>query len=574
MASRPKSPYRDVEDHGARPLQHIDWSLEGAKDPDALLGEVSQVDYSFGQAVLFAEMTLKVSSSLRGLHIRDRITNEQKVGALLNAILRKPTLEELSFKDLALETDPYIHTWKQYLSSTTVLKNLSLCTSNWSLQIAVLEGVLENHSIEKLSLFMFKATEESVALVSRIIKEKRAMRSLSIVTSDDEPFELLSVYDCWVTPLIDNDTLEGLMLCSCILRTTRWSEFFRALIAKECLKTVRVSPTCDCSDMWTLCTELKDSGADEKVSLDYDADLTFEAELLHCKAISMVEFQPWECDDRFIAALRLLPNCQHLKTLSVDIQNDHMRLASALAEFLKSATALRIIRLRIRYFGLLDTRDQNLWWNIILESICRGRNAKYLFLEMPDMSMQDSKDFADLVKHSECVRKLCFMKSPKAINTAFFRRLSEGIQENYTIASVTFDGGVEEDGVSHWLAVKETTWRNSGLVTRAARIKQASQSDRYVTTAVDRVSRYPGLLDEVARKAKLDRAELEVLVRDRLRRIQSIDSFMRVVGVVKDRVICHPSDDGRMQLSDLNEDCWGYVRRYLVPDDVQYDTRV
>ncbi|KAL3185562.1 hypothetical protein MRX96_028964 [Rhipicephalus microplus] len=65
MAPRPKSdvPLVTVEDHRARPLQHCDWSLEGAKDPDALLGEVSQVDYSFGQAVLFAEVTLKVFCS-------------------------------------------------------------------------------------------------------------------------------------------------------------------------------------------------------------------------------------------------------------------------------------------------------------------------------------------------------------------------------------------------------------------------------------------------------------------------------------------------------------------------------
>ncbi|KAL3213752.1 hypothetical protein MRX96_035247 [Rhipicephalus microplus] len=162
----------------------------------------------------------------------------------------------------------------------------------------------------------------------------------------------------------------------------------------------------------------------------------------------MVGFQPRGCNDCFIAALRLLQDCQHLKTLSVLIQND-MRLSLALAEFLKSATALRTIRLRIEYFGLPDTRDQNLWWNIILESICRGHSAKDLFFEMPDMSMQDSKDFADSVKHSRCMRKLCFMESPKAINTAFFRRLSEGIQDNYTLASVTSDGGLEADGVSH-----------------------------------------------------------------------------------------------------------------------------
>ncbi|KAH8019478.1 hypothetical protein HPB51_019771 [Rhipicephalus microplus] len=56
---------RSRKDHGARPLQHFDWSLEGAKDPDALLGEVLQVDYSFGQAVLFAEMTLSLLQSSR-----------------------------------------------------------------------------------------------------------------------------------------------------------------------------------------------------------------------------------------------------------------------------------------------------------------------------------------------------------------------------------------------------------------------------------------------------------------------------------------------------------------------------
>ncbi|KAL3192593.1 hypothetical protein MRX96_059007 [Rhipicephalus microplus] len=52
-------------------------------------------------------------------------------------------------------------------------------------------------------------------------------------------------------------------------------------------------------------------------------------------------------------------------------------------------------------------------------------------------------------------------------------------------------------------------------------------------------------------------------------RVRSMDGFMRAVGVVKERVICHPAEDGRMQLDDLNEDCWSHVRRYLVTDDVR-----
>ncbi|KAL1470266.1 hypothetical protein MTO96_024435 [Rhipicephalus appendiculatus] len=83
--------------------------------------------------------------------------------------------------------------------------------------------------------------------------------------------------------------------------------------------------------------------------------------------------------------------------------------------------------------------------------------------------------------------------------------------------------------------------------------------------------RYPALLEEVTRTAKFDQAELAVLVRDRLMGIQSMDGFMRFVGVVKERVVCHPSDDGRMQIDDLNEDCWRHVLWYLVTDDVKCD---
>ncbi|KAL1443094.1 hypothetical protein MTO96_046120, partial [Rhipicephalus appendiculatus] len=93
----------------------------------------------------------------------------------------------------------------------------------------------------------------------------------------------------------------------------------------------------------------------------------------------------------------------------------------------------------------------------------------------------------------------------------------------------------------------------------------------YVTGALERVARCPCLLDDVARSAKLNRAELAVLVRDRLMQTKSMDGFMRLVGVVKERVVCHPADNGRMQLDDLNEDCWSLVRRYLATDDVKCD---
>ncbi|KAL3198148.1 hypothetical protein MRX96_014490 [Rhipicephalus microplus] len=441
---------------------------------------------------------------------------------LLSTFQIKPTLEELSFENLTLDWDPYRQALKEYLGSTTGLKVLTMSMSNLSLQMAVLEGVLENWSIEKLALRMFKATAGSTALVSRIIKEKRAMRSLSILTSHDQPLELPSVYDCWVTPLIDNDVLEEVTLPSSVLSTTRWSDFFWALPTKRNLQMVHIFSRSSYSHIQWLCAELKDSGAEEKVYLRYDSEFRENTELLHCKAIWEANLWSVTSSDRLLGALHQLLNCQHLKTLGIRIQSDHMRLSSALAEFLS-------------------------------------------------MTIQDSQDLADSIKHNTRMREVSFDSTPRVNNTAFFRRLSERIEENYTLASVAFSRGLDTDGISHWLAVKETTWRNSGLVPRAARIKRASQSDRYVTSAVDRVARYPALLDEVARRAKLDQAELEVLVRDRLAGIQSLDGFMRFVGVVKERVVCHPADDGCMQLNELSEDCWRHVRRYLVTDDIKID---
>ncbi|KAH8031694.1 hypothetical protein HPB51_020073 [Rhipicephalus microplus] len=514
---------------------------------------------------------LRTSSSLRGLHLRGKITNEQTVGMLLSTFQIKPTLEELSFENLTLDWDPYRQALKEYLGSTTGLKVLTMSMSNLSLQMAVLEGVLENWSIEKLALRMFKATAGSTALVSRIIKEKRAMRSLSILTSHDQPLELPSVYDCWVTPLIDNDVLEEVTLPSSVLSTTRWSDFFWALPTKRNLQMVHIFSRSSYSHIQWLCAELKDSGAEEKVYLRYDSEFRENAELHHCKAIWEANLWSVTSSDRLLGALRQLLNCQHLKTLGIRIQSDHMRLSSALAEFLRSAKALHTLDLHIRGGGPQQAQGQNQWWHIILESICQGKSVKNLFVKMSSMTIQDSEDLADSIKHNTRMREVSFDSTPRVNNTAFFRRLSERIEENYTLASVAFSRGLDTDGISHWLAVKETTWRNSGLVPRAARIKRASQSDRYVTSAVDRVARYPALLDEVARRAKLDQAELEVLVRDRLAGIQSLDGFMRFVGVVKERVVCHPADDGCMQLNELSEDCWRHVRRYLVTDDIKID---
>ncbi|KAL3227600.1 hypothetical protein MRX96_048702, partial [Rhipicephalus microplus] len=62
---------------------------------------------------------------------------------------------------------------------------------------------------------------------------------------------------------------------------------------------------------------------------------------------------------------------------------------------------------------------------------------------------------------------------------------------------------------------------------------KSARAVRYVTLAVERVSVYPALLDEIAEQLKTDKAEVARSVRDRLRRTKTLNAFMRITGVVR-----------------------------------------
>ncbi|KAL1486306.1 hypothetical protein MTO96_031441 [Rhipicephalus appendiculatus] len=530
---------------------------------------ITPTEFSSGAYVAQLCVLLQSSSSLKRLYLSARLTNEEIIGTLFASLKIKPTLVEL---EISLECDGYLQDLKEYLSSTTVLKVFSMRTSKRCVKRAALEGILENRSIEDLRLHAFigdENDEEITALASRVIKQNRFIRKLYISTEKLFPPEQPSLYDCWILPLVENDILQEVTLPSYILHPTTWSAFFRALPVKQNLEMVRIEDTHNYAELQWLCGELKQSGAEEKVSLG-TLYLGNNVNLLQCKAFSRVDLYGVRSHHVNLVALSQLPNCRHLKYIHLRIQNDHTRLSSALAEYLRSTTALKTLHLEVE--GVLQAQeDETPWWNTILESLSRNTSLRLLIVGMLGMSVQDAKNLADSVKRNASISGLIFSNMPNAHATVFFRRLSEFIEENYTLTMVGRSCGLEADAVSYWLAVQETTWRNFGLVARAARIKQASHFDRYVTGAVERVARYPAMMDEVARTAKLEQAELAVLVRDRLLPTKSMDGFMRYVGVVKERVICHPTDDGRMHLDDLNEDCWSHVRRYLMTDDVKWD---
>ncbi|KAH7974449.1 hypothetical protein HPB49_015667 [Dermacentor silvarum] len=515
----------------------------------------------------------RTSSSLKCLHLSFlRLIGPVADKLFTDLLLNKHKLKELHLLDCELVCDSYPYALTEYLGTTTALNNFAVDMTNEMVQKAVLDGILQNNSIYKLLIGGFIQNEESPGIVAAVIRENSVLRNLNISIRAAPAVGPLSVYGCWLPALAQNDTLEELSFPLKVFRRSEWATFIRTLPNKENLRKVNIKAGFEHRQLLPVYAVVESLGLEEKVSVTFHC-FAHDVDLLHCKAISKIHFSAGEPDDRLVAALHLLPNFQHVTDLSIELTSGSIRLSLALAEYLISTATLRLLKLSVGWDIFVETEGANPWWSVIHESLSRNKSLRELRVFLQQFNTQDIKGLADSLKRSRNIRYAEFIDMDQKNASVFVRRLSKGIADNWTLQFVLCGLSIDADAAGDWYAVCETTRRNSGLVARAARFVRASPLDRYVTGALERVSRYPVLLDDVARQAHIDKSEIVDLVRDRLKRTETLNGFMRVVGVVRERVICHPHNDDRMQLDDLIEDCWRHVRRYLLIDDVKPSIR-
>ncbi|KAH7976141.1 hypothetical protein HPB52_009328 [Rhipicephalus sanguineus] len=244
-------------------------------------------------------------------------------------------------------------------------------------------------------------------------------------------------------------------------------------------------------------------------------------------------------------------------------------VSSAFAEFLESTTALRKLHLDAGLGTQVEADGDTRWWSLVLKALPRNNSLRELSVTLYSMSDEEKAELADSVRRSTSIRLVSIDPQPTTDASAFVRRFAKDIEHNHILLTVMCDGHIHADVAGHWHTVQDTTRRNSGVVARAARLLKASLLDRYVTAALQRVMLHPALLTEVADLVKMEKAELVKLIRDRLQELETLNGFMKVAGVVKERVVCIASDDGCTQLDALNEDCWRHVLQFLFVDDVK-----
>ncbi|XP_075559353.1 uncharacterized protein LOC142590835 [Dermacentor variabilis] len=118
--------------------------------------------------------------------------------------------------------------------------------------------------------------------------------------------------------------------------------------------------------------------------------------------------------------------------------------------------------------------------------------------------------------------------------------------------------------------ILEVTKKNASAILDAAQFVRGEKGGVEGIRALELMQNHPRFLEMVREEADATKTEAKKIIRRALLRAQncSLDQFMKMVGVVKDAVEC-PSDAGlRLQLVDLNHDCWLHIRSFLKIVDV------
>ncbi|XP_050043150.3 uncharacterized protein [Dermacentor andersoni] len=401
----------------------------------------------------------------------------------------------------------------------------------------------------------------STGVLSALSNLLKTTNSLAVLTI---PHVSMSGQDAdrFLTALAENKTLKELSMHESVLSEASMAGRARF---KEYLK--------DNNTLTTLVVgkgnELWDSGTENRVSFGtFYASDSFD--LLESKAFSEVSVLSFEDFTNVLRLLRRLPSFRHITSVRLDIWTGDIVLSWAFADYVKSSSTLRNLRLWLGSDGA-SRDDANGWRAALFASLSRNTSIRVLHVTSMYMDEQDVYLLADSITSSRNIEKVHIGTVTLAESGALVRRLSLGIATNYTLLSVSLDSPVDREAAKHFFTVCDVARRNSGLVALAAQFVTGARPGSICAQALERVSNHPALLEVLSESTSMSTEEAAATIRSRLRSIEGLQQFMRLAGVVKERVTCNARDDGRMHLADLNEHCWSHVRRYLKLHDVVYD---
>ncbi|KAH7947454.1 hypothetical protein HPB52_012183 [Rhipicephalus sanguineus] len=550
--------------------------------------ELGMLNFGYASSERFSEF-LASTRSLRTLIMTGEFFKWDHALQVARGLKQNVTITTLSLNTSAVD-----NFWSSreeisaYLHEASTLRALSV-TAHCRLKnkaCEIVEPMFLNNTISELNLTDFHINTGDTQLIPALLIQNRTLRSLNFVNCAYKPAPQYDADTCviytesfgyvssriypWVVALNKNNTLEELTLSLSWYDADEWRSFFKALASNASLQKINVSqfPREDVTEIFRA---MRETGVQERFFVG--AHHVFEdtvVALTECKQLSCIEvdstiflrFEP------LLTAPCLIQSCSHMTSLCMvfEKQLSTVTVSSLIAQCITGAMALRALHLTFRNncpIWLADRRIQR----ALVQAVSVNRTIRSLHIWGLRFDETETQMLVETLRSSRTLYDFYFHPHDDESTFSFVRKLSPILSSNYTLLGLHLTKCVDLGG--EFFTMAEVVRRNNSLVTRATHFVMGTKSHKYCAEALELVHSTPGLVARLQNSTSADENQAVVRIWKSLKNFSELDEFMRVTGVVKDRVTCHPRDDGKMQLADLNRDCWLYIRRYLMVSDIR-----
>ncbi|KAH9375858.1 hypothetical protein HPB48_011770 [Haemaphysalis longicornis] len=529
---------------------------------------------------------LQTTTSLTALRVSKQCPKGLSYEGFFRGLAQTCSLKELVLPShLIAESPPCAQAaFTKWLMNSVSLKRLTVASQDrHSVPLkCILGAILANKSIVAVVFDFPELDQSDVEFVSKIFEENGVLRSLKYKFDDYSTTRSLvrgwpDKADCdrCVKALIGNNTLEEVSLPIDFWDEGQWKELFGALPAKKNFRKLSIQAMGKAPPflLGKLYAALKESGADKKVSFSTSFTEKEFDERYACKAFSCLVVSARNDNREAVSGiLERLPSLGHITCLHLNFDIPVLLdgvLSSVLATFLGATHSLKTLTLSASSDTLMFDCQEGL-----MDGLARNTSLRDVRIGVRVNSPKFStftKHLVDAISASKNISRV-YLSATDSAERAFYRKLSTGIAENYTLLSVSAPYYTYNKFKKCWFKVWDTTRRNCGLLTNAADFARGARRDRRCGLALERMHSHPELVEELARLEEVDQARAAAMILDGLRSMDGLHEFMRLAGVVRKQVSCHTRQDGRTQLDALNEDCWRAVRCYLKLHDIKQST--
>lgn len=515
---------------------------------------------------------LETTTCLRSLTFHGFFLRDRTLKIFTDAVAANTTLKSLDVGDsevYRVRRNRVLRNAEADAVSMRLMRGPRPCRDHYSGRFFE-EAVLSNTVLSSLTVLQIRGGERSVHRLTNIIAGCNALIKITISTTLHKSCHITKeAFTRFSEALADNNTLEELKLSYHLWQPEYWITFFTFLPRNERLKILDVSDHSipDYGSFPALFEALAKTETSVRVSFGNYTHVP-EADLMHFKGFSGI----FICSDE-IPALQRLPKLNHITSVSLLLGDTSSSLFPHLKTYIAGTTVLRELRFIVINSCAPTTDGSAECWRLLFESISVCSSLAQLEFNVTSLRDDGCKDLlAHTISGSTSITRVTVHLFPLDRDSIrFVLLLSKEIQENYTLLDLQLGhASLTSEATHSWLAIMETTRRNSGFVARAATFLQTSRLDRYNAVALEQVLRNPALVRELAERECIAQDEVATTIRNGLLSVDGLHDFMRLTGVVKQTVTCAPSGDGcSTTLLDLNVDCWRCVRRHLSFDDVK-----